>query len=418
MLGSSTEAANVVTSKRAAALSAPAPVTKPPVRRPPVPDDASFTFVVVRTAEDLAPYRAAWDDLAREALEPNPFYESWMLLPAIDAFGAAASLQFVLVFAPSPDRGERVLCGFFPLERRRKYRCLPLGYLSLWRHSCCFLSLPLLRASCAGGCLSAFLDWLATDPRGSALLELPWSPGDGPFWQLLVNLNLQRSRLTYVTEQYARCLLRPRADAEAYLAESLTAHERKEVRRKEKRLADLGRVEYRATRPGDDVGPWTEAFLRLEAEGWKGRQGTAMASIPEEAAFFRGVVAEAARQGRLRMLGLFLNNEPIALKCNFLAGTGSFAFKIAFDERHGRLSPGYQLEIANLRDFHDSGEVQWMDSCSDCQPSMFDRLWLDWRVIQTLLLSTGRRPGDLVVSVLPLMRWLRRVFRRQRQTVR
>ena len=42
---------------------------------------------------------------------------------------------------------------------------------------------------------------------------------------------------------------------------------------------------------------------------------------------------------------------------------------------------------------------------------MIDRLWLDRRVIFDMVLSTGRRPGDLVVSMLPGLRWFKRKLR-------
>ena len=46
--------------------------------------------------KDIVP---AWDDLAARALEPNPFYESWMLLPAIEAFGLERSFRLVTVWS-------------------------------------------------------------------------------------------------------------------------------------------------------------------------------------------------------------------------------------------------------------------------------------------------------------------------------
>ena len=58
----------------------------------------------------LAGHMAAWNDLAAAALEPNVFYEPWMLLPAIDSFGRGKELRFVLVYADQPDAAP-LLCG-------------------------------------------------------------------------------------------------------------------------------------------------------------------------------------------------------------------------------------------------------------------------------------------------------------------
>jgi len=126
--------------------------------------------------------------------------------------------------------------------------------------------------------------------------------------------------------------------------------------------------------------------------------------------FFETIVRQAFERGQLLMLGLFLNDQPIALKCNLLtpSGRGSFAFKIAFDEQKGAISPGYQLEVANIRELHRRADMDWMDSCTAREPSMFDRLWLDRRKMQTTLISTGRLTGNLVVALLPQLQRLKR----------
>jgi hypothetical protein len=115
------------------------------------------------------------------------------------------------------------------------------------------------------------------------------------------------------------------------------------------------------------------------------------------------------------MLGLFLNGRPIALKCNLLAGDGSFAFKIAYDETLARYSPGVLLELFNIDYLHCRSEIRWMDSCAVPGHPMIERLWLDRRIIQDTLLSTGRGPGDFIVSFLPGLRWVKRQVSRPRR---
>lgn len=104
------------------------------------------------------------------------------------------------------------------------------------------------------------------------------------------------------------------------------------------------------------------------------------------------------------LLGLFLDDQPLALKCNFLAGDGGFAFKIAFDERYAGFSPGFLLEIENVRRLHQR-RLCWMDSCAEAQHAMVNRLWPDRRSMATVLFATGRAPGNLLVSLMPLLKW-------------
>ena len=63
----------------------------------------------VRDVGDPAALAGAWQDLADHAVEPNPFYEPWMFLPALEAWPSPLKHIFVEDGAS--------LVGFFPLER-------------------------------------------------------------------------------------------------------------------------------------------------------------------------------------------------------------------------------------------------------------------------------------------------------------
>ena len=372
----------------------------------------STEIVVLDDASHLHDFVPLWEDLARNALEPNVFYEPWMLLPALRAFGTGEELSFVLVLGreepvPGSEPSPSSLLGFFPLQRRRHYRRMPVPMLCLWRHLHCFLCTPLVRAGRAGECLAAFLAWLERD-ASAPMIEWSWIAADGPFHQALARALAEANRPVFEAERHTRGLLRRRASAETYLAEALASHSRKELRRQERRLAELGELRYDEC-PAPAAAPrWIEQFLELEASGWKGRRGSALGSSAPALDFFCSAAGEGARRGRMAMLGLFISERPVALKCNFLADGGAFAFKIAYDEAFRRYSPGMLLELDNIRRFHGASAVEWMDSCADPDHFMVNRLWLDRRSMLTSITATGRAPGGLMVSALPLMRWLYR----------
>lgn len=395
----------------------PQPPTAGRVQQP--PQEKPFSVVVIEDWHALAQHVAAWEALATATLEPNVFYEPWMLLPALEAFAAGQDLCFVLLFAPDPQhpQGPPLLCGFFPLERQPRYKGLPVRRYRLWQHLHCFLCCPLVRASHAAACLSAFFDWLASDTRGAALMEFNFVPGDGPFHQLLVDHHAARGCATFVAEAYTRALFRPVETSDAYLAQALCARSRKKLRRQRKQLAALGRLETTWPEAGGEGGPWIEAFLQLEAAGWKGRAGTAILLHEGERNYYRAFLAEAFRRGRVLMPGLYLNDSPVALAVNLRAGAGSFALKMAFNETYARFSPGVLLEVEHIRHQHTARPVAWMDSCAMPDDPMNNRLWIDRRVIQTVLVPTGRRGGEMLVSLLPALRWLvRKLLRRRRPT--
>jgi len=386
--------------------------------RSPGPGRGKLLVAVLDNPSQLSQYQPAWTDLAQNALEPNVCYEPWMLLPAQRTLAENQPLRFVLAFAADrgPDSSAPLLHGFFPLVQRRGYRGLPIRLLSLWQHSYSFLTVPLLRAGHARETLAAFLEWARTSSAGAALIEFPQAPAQGPFQELLVEHCRDQARLTFLDEIWSRALFRPRASADSYLAEALSGKHRHELRRLERRLGELGRLDQRTLEKGEDLPGWIDAFLSLEASGWKGRTGTALASTAASRSFFRELAGSAFAAGRLQMLGLFLNDRPIAMKCNLLSGSASFGFKIAFDETLARYSPGTQLEMFSIRFLHEqTPRLDFLDSCAVTDQEMLNRLWLDRRLIQSVLLSTGRFPGDLVVSLLPLLRWVKRCLRPPRR---
>lgn len=371
-----------------------------------------WSVVVVHDSAALAEHVAAWEDLVAAALEPNVFYEPWMLLPAFQAFGNGKDIRFVLVFAPNPNHplGLPLLCGFFPLERQSRYKGLPIGALSLWQHTHCYLCTPLLRTEYAHQALATFFDWLGSDPRRPPLLELKTVHGEGPFHQLLVDHLHEHTTLPFVSSCYTRAFFRPRQDGNAYVQASLKGRHRRGLKRLERLLAETGQMQYLALEAGDDIEAWIEAFLQIEASGWKGRVGTALACTKADQTFFRAVTKEAFRHDRLLMFALHHNGCPIALNCYYRGGEGCYFFKPAFDESYAAFSPGRLLEVETIRRLHAWPGIQWADSCTSPNNELMNGIWMDRRTIMTVLISTDRSLGNLLVSVHPLLKWLKQKF--------
>jgi hypothetical protein len=376
-----------------------------------------MSVVIITTLTELAEYLTELEELAATAIEPNVFYEPWVLLPSLKAFGANEQFVFALVFAPeiSNPHGPQILCGFFPLVRERKYKGVPISVLRLWKHRYCPLCTPLIRAEHADECLKAFFKWLA-DPNhpsqaNCAVVELRYITGDGPFHALLVDYFYRSMQLTYTEDCHVRALFRPAENAEAYLNRAFSGRRRKDMRSQARRLAEQGKIEFTELLEESDVEQWVTDFLRLEASGWKGNEGSAIASKKEDHEFFMVLAREGFRRGQLRMLSLKLNGQPIALTFDLTTGRAVFALKIAYDEEYARFSPGVLLEMDNVQRLHNP-HYDWSDSCAVPLHFMINRLFTSRRIIQTVLVATGHKTGGLVVSVLPLLRWLNRLLRR------
>jgi CelD/BcsL family acetyltransferase involved in cellulose biosynthesis len=370
--------------------------------------------VMVVPVSRLALLVDAWADLAAAATEPNPFHEPWMLLPALQHL-RAGDVEVALIYGRELVPGRPpLLCGLVPFERRRSFHGLPVGMRTLWTYRHCYSGTLLLRAGFVRPALAALFDWLAKDGT-TPLVELRNIAGEGEIHRELVHLIEQRALAAQVTDRFTRALLRRASDADTYLGCAMSGGRLKELRRLERRLADCGRVDLVTLESGADPGPWIEEFLQLEASGWKGTIGTAMGSTSGDRRYFEAVVRGAHGVGRLMMMALRLDGRAVAMRCAFRAQDGAVAFRIAYDERLARYSPGVLLEVQNIRRVHDTSGLLWMDSCAYWRHPMIDHVWNDRVSRQTVLIATGasRMAGTLVVSF-PLMRWLRDAIRKGR----
>jgi CelD/BcsL family acetyltransferase involved in cellulose biosynthesis len=351
-------------------------------------DRRALTVTVARTAAGAARHRAAWQDLAQRA-DANAFYEPWCLLPALEQFGLGREMRVVFV----QDAGR--LLGVFPMELRSRFHGLPLRHLVAWRHAHQFLAAPLVDRDCAGAVWRRFLAWARGE--GACFVGLAEMPSDGVSGAAL---RAEAGQRVQVADQFTRAMLmRDAASAEDYLAQSASAGSRKDWRRLMRRLSEQGALQVRSLQAGEDAVPWIEGFLTLEAAGWKGRDGTALANDPAAAAFFRTMAMGAHGRGALHMAGLFMDGQPVALQCNLFAGGEGFAFKVAFDEAWAAFSPGVLLEVEAIRDVYARPGFTSMDACTGRDHPLMGRLWRGTRRIDHLRVATNLR-GAVVLALL------------------
>jgi CelD/BcsL family acetyltransferase involved in cellulose biosynthesis len=339
--------------------------------------DAEVAPLTVRVVDPLAlsdELAAAWDRLAEEASEPNPFAERWCLQSALHLLDPQRHARLVMV----RDGSTGPVIGVMPLAQAAKYGRLPLRHVTGWTHHNHFLGLPLVRAGCENLFWSILLGWCDASAWARTLVHVPRLTEDGPLHKALVDVARVRGGEAEVVHREERALLDSDLSPEAYWDEAVRAKKRKELRRQANRLAEQGLLTFRRWQPGEALDPWLDGFLELEARGWKGRAESALASHGETEAWFRAVLAGAADAGRLDMRSLDLDGRPLAMLINFLCPPGGFSFKTAFDEDYARFSPGVLLQQANL-DLLGDARIDWVDSCAAPGHPMIDSVWRERR---------------------------------------
>src|SRR5262245_62205349 len=113
-------------------------------------------------------------------------------------------------------------------------------------------------------------------------MEFRFIAGDELFNSLLIDYFERHAKLHYISMYFLRTMFRPSIDADTYICAALSAKHRKMIRRQERQLSEIGRLEYDELSPDDDVAVWIEEFLRLEDSGWKGRENNDICSYESD----------------------------------------------------------------------------------------------------------------------------------------
>jgi CelD/BcsL family acetyltransferase involved in cellulose biosynthesis len=325
---------------------------------------------------------ARWDALSEWATEPNPFHDSWYLLPALRGFDPAGKVALLCLEADGQ------LAGLLPIRREARYYGHPLPHLRGWQHANAFLGTPLVARGFETLFWRELLAWCDTSAGRALFLHLANLPAEGPLADTLRAVVAERRRPIATVMREERALLGSGLAPEDYWEQSLSAKKRKELRRQHKRLAEEGELAVERLTGMESVAAWAQEFLALERRGWKGAAGSALASDPRTETLFLEALAGAARHGRLERLAIRLDDRPLAMLASFVTPPGAFSFKTAFDEDFARFSPGVLLQRENLALLSRPG-VHWADSCAAADHPMIDHIWRERREIVRLSIGIG-----------------------------
>jgi CelD/BcsL family acetyltransferase involved in cellulose biosynthesis len=325
-------------------------------------------------------FLAAWERLVARAAEPNPFFEPWYLLPSLRQWGK--EVEVIGWFH------EGRLAGLLPMERSSDYYSHPVPHAAGWLHANAFCGVPLIASGHEDAFWQALLAHMDRRPGRALFLHLPQLPADGPVVAALDRVLASRTRPHYIAAQESRAMLTGETSAAAYLEAAMSAKKRKELRRQHNRLAEEGVLAFERVEGSEAITAWTAEFLALEAAGWKGAAGSALASAPDTRALFEQALAGASAAGRLERLALRLDGRAIAMLANFITAPGAYSYKTAFDEAYARFSPGMLLQLENLALLEREG-LQWADSCAVEGHPMIERLWRDARRMVSINIAIG-----------------------------
>lgn len=348
--------------------------------------------------------RHAWQTLVGRAAEPNPFFGPAFVQASADSWGEPAELLVIR------DKASWLAC--LPLTRAGRWRRLkPFAHAERWLPEYTYFATPLVDRDALPPAVAALAHALVRDER-AALVVLDPLDADGSVGPgLLTALEAEGCR-PIVYEEFKRAAVRRRPEP-TYL-DTVSPKRRKELRRLKRRLErEVGAglaVEDRSAQPEA-----CEAFLEMELRSWKGDNGTALASRPEDAAFFRALCGQTG-EGGLQILALQGGGRIVAMQCNLVQGGVMFGFKVAYERELARFSPGVLLEVDALEAFHERISVDLLDSCAAPDSEPFAWLWPDLRALRTVVVPTRSPLAPAVRAAVLLQRVASRRARKRRSS--
>jgi len=294
------------------------------------PGGSRWTLIPLPDAAAFAPHAAAWDAL-QARVSGLPFLESAFLAPLLGVFGSGRE-RLALLGDPKAPRAAAIVTPagsaqwttFQPSQ-------LPLG---AWLSPAGEALEPL-----ADGLLRALpLPALAL---GLTQLDSLFHPraADGARWR----------GQDYIDTAWVDLS----GDFDAYW-EARGKNLRQNLRKQQKKLDTAGTVTRLEclTRP-EDVAPALANYGRLEASGWKGSEGTAIAPGHPQYEFYRAMLEAFARAGRVRLYQYWFDDAVVAMDLCIESGGKIVILKTAYDEAHKAVSPSTlmrQLQFQQLFD--------------------------------------------------------------------
>lgn len=353
-------------------------------------------MIEIETHDRVPPIAREWDQLA-ERLGASPFLRPGWIAAWGDAF-APAGLTVVAARRHGEVRGVVPLC-----RRRGELRSASnehspeFGFLAADEDTAAELARLIYGEKNTTICL----DFI--DPNDIGLRECREAATQAGY------RTVERPRLRS-----------PYLEIEGDWRDCASPSTRREAERRLRRLGETGGVIFEIADGSERLDDLLEEGFRVEASGWKGKSGSAIAFRAETRAFYAGIARWAAERGWLRLAFLRLDGRPLAFVLGLETEGVFYSVKSGFDPGYRRFGAGGLLRYQLLARAFSAGLSRY-EFLGDAEPWKLE--WTatcrDRRVFRAFAPSTAgtlqwalRGPVYRVARRMPFAKMSRRLFRK------
>jgi hypothetical protein len=359
------------------------------------------------------------DYLCARSVEPNIFFNPRFLAPAMPRL-EDKEIRLAVIRDDDARHSRLRLLVPFSIERPPVPFGVPI--MRTWSSPFGPLGTPLVDNDDPETVIGDFFSLLGRRhlklPR---VFVLPEVRLDGPFAAILSSFAASSNLTLVTTGQMERPFLQSTLEGDDYLKQALRPHHLREFRRLRRRLEEFGKVEHHVARSASEIRLGAEAFLSLEAAGWKGRERSALATDRYRAAFAREAVHRLSERDLCRIHTLTLDGKVIACLIVFIESGIAYTWKTAYDEAYAAYSPGTLLMLDVTRYHLDDPNILGTDSCAVQDHPVMSRIWTERRTVGTMVVALtpdADRLARQAASQLHLYEETRNFARRMRTRLR
>jgi CelD/BcsL family acetyltransferase involved in cellulose biosynthesis len=319
-----------------------------------------------------------WDALIRRA--PGNVF---MNPAALHAAKTADFADVHMLLAWEQADGREELVGLWALQECKLAPGWP-AFLAAPPYNYAFLSNPVIEPAVADEVMTAFFDAIASCRALPNVVRLRYLDGDAETYAAIRHaLDSRGGRDLKLAER-----TRPFASKTSGVKRSGST--RKKLRQDWNRLSALGAVDIVNDRTPDRVRDAFEIYLSMEAQSWKGANGTALLCADDVAAFARRLIGDLAARQDASVALLRVNGKPIAAQVLLYCAPTAYTWKTAFDSGYARYSPGALLVDKISEELFASGKIEAIESCSP-EGGFMAQMWDGRRTTIDLLVDVGAK---------------------------
>lgn len=141
----------------------------------------------------------------------------------------------------------------------------------------------------------------------------------------------------------------------------------KNLRRREKKLQQRGPCDVRLHTGSSGLRTLLDQCFKVEASGWKGREGTAIGCLPPVERFYRQLAFRLAPRKQLRIFTLWQQDQLLAFQFCVTNGCRLASLKVGYLDAFREYSPGQLLQQHVLRMAWEEGLTRF-DFLGENQP--------------------------------------------------